>query len=95
MNIFHLAIPSHDLDAATVFYSGALHAEPARRYHDRQTFNFFGHQLVCHLDEDLIPIPSRCGTPIRVISGSPYSNATTSSGRMGPAPIAASAISRI
>ena len=53
MCIFHLAIPSHDLDAATVFYSQMFGAKPARRYHDRQTFNFFGHQLVCHLDPGL------------------------------------------
>jgi extradiol dioxygenase family protein len=63
MNIFHLAIPTHDLDAATSFYTEALSAKPARRYHDRQTFNFFGHQLVCHLDEDLVPDPDPLRTP--------------------------------
>ena len=49
MTIFYLAIPSHNLDASAEFYVSVFGAEPARRYHDRQTFNFFGHQVVCHL----------------------------------------------
>jgi extradiol dioxygenase family protein len=49
-DIFHLAIPTHDLDAATTFYRDVMGAEPARRYDDRQTFRFFGHQVVCHLE---------------------------------------------
>lgn len=48
MNIVHIAIPTHDLEAATQFYT-ALGAMPARRYDDRQTFRWFEHQLVCHL----------------------------------------------
>jgi extradiol dioxygenase family protein len=51
-DIFHLAIPTHDLDAALIFYRDVMGAVPARRYADRQTFCFFGHQLVCHLDSD-------------------------------------------
>jgi hypothetical protein len=50
MTVFHLAIPCVDLDAATKFYCGVLQAKAARRYPDRQTFNLFGHQLVCHLE---------------------------------------------
>lgn len=51
-DIFHLAIPTHDLDAALTFYRDVMGAMPARRYADRQTFCFFGHQLVCHLDPE-------------------------------------------
>lgn len=47
--IFHLAIPTHDLDAAEAFYTGVLGARRARRYDDRITLDFFGHQVVCHL----------------------------------------------
>lgn len=49
-NAFHLAIPTHDLDAAYEFYVGGLGCHLARRYLDRLTLDFFGDQLVCHLD---------------------------------------------
>lgn len=49
MQVFHLAIPTHDLDLAEKFYINAMGAEKARRYDDRVTFNFFDHQIVCHL----------------------------------------------
>jgi uncharacterized protein len=48
-NAFHLAIPSHDLDAAYDFYVSGLGCHLARRYDDRITVDFFGDQLVCHL----------------------------------------------
>ncbi len=54
MNIFHLAIPTHDLDAAEAFYTQAVGAERARRYEDRVTLRFFDHQIVCHLAADEI-----------------------------------------
>jgi extradiol dioxygenase family protein len=54
MHIFHLAIPCRDLDEAVSFYAGALGCRTARRYADRVTFDFFGHQLVCHLAPDKI-----------------------------------------
>lgn len=47
--VFHLAIPTHDLDATVDFYQGKLGVSLCRRYEDRVTFNFFGHQIVCHL----------------------------------------------
>jgi extradiol dioxygenase family protein len=50
MHIFHLAIPSHDLEASTAFYVGALNAKPTRRDEVSQTFNFLGHRLVCRFD---------------------------------------------
>lgn len=50
-NTFHLAIPTHDLDAARAFYT-ALGCRVARRYADRITLDFFGDQVVCHLDPE-------------------------------------------
>ena len=47
-NIFHLAIPCADLDAAQAYYA-RLGCPVARRYDDRITLNFFGDQVVCHL----------------------------------------------
>ena len=57
--IAHLAIPCHDLDAAHHFYVEQLACPPARRYEDRITLNFFGHQLVCHLAPDAIDAAPR------------------------------------
>jgi extradiol dioxygenase family protein len=57
---FHVAVPTHDLDEAVQFYVFGLGAKLARRYADRVTFDFFGDQLVCHLEPDAIaaePIP--------------------------------------
>lgn len=47
-HIFHLAIPSADLDESAAFYS-RLGCRLARRYEDRITLEFWGHQVVCHL----------------------------------------------
>jgi extradiol dioxygenase family protein len=49
-NVFHLAIPTHDLDAAERFYCLQLGCRLARKYADRITLDFFGDQVVCHLD---------------------------------------------
>jgi uncharacterized protein len=47
---FHLAIPVHDLGAARRFY-GELFGCPEGRSSDEWVdFDFFGHQLVTHLD---------------------------------------------
>jgi uncharacterized protein len=54
-DVFHLAIPVHDLDAAERFYVGLLGCKLARRYPDRVTLDFFGDQLVCHLTEGQPP----------------------------------------
>jgi uncharacterized protein len=48
-DVFHLAIPVHDLDQAEHFYVDLLGCKRARRYPDRITVDFFGDQLVCHL----------------------------------------------
>jgi uncharacterized protein len=54
-DVFHLAIPVHDLDAAQEFYVTLLGCKLARRYPDRITLDFFGDQLVCHLTDDPPP----------------------------------------
>jgi extradiol dioxygenase family protein len=48
-DVFHLAVPAADLDAAQEFYVAGLGCKLARRYEDRITLDFFGDQLVCHL----------------------------------------------
>ncbi len=57
-DVFHLAIPTHDLDAAVDFYVFGLGAKLARRYKDRITLDFFGDQVVCHHSERIEPDPS-------------------------------------
>lgn len=54
-DVFHLAIPVYDLDAAQDFYVTTLGCKLARRYPDRITLDFFGDQLVCHLTEGAVP----------------------------------------
>lgn len=67
-DVFHLAIPVDDLDAAERFYL-ALGCHLARRYDDRITFDFFGDQLVCHLsdriDDDPHLYPRHFGVTFR------------------------------
>lgn len=46
---FHLAMPSDDLDA-TVFFYQAIGCRTGRRNARAVTFDFFGHQVVAHLD---------------------------------------------
>lgn len=53
-NVFHLAIPSADLDASFDFFVTKLGCKLARRYDDRITLDFFGDQIVCHLCPDKI-----------------------------------------
>ena len=57
-DVFHLAIPSHDLDAAEDFYVKQLGCKLARRYEDRITLDFFGDQVVCHLSDQVDPDPT-------------------------------------
>ena len=47
---FHLAIPVKDLAAARDFYGGVMGCDEGRSDRHWVDFNFFGHQLVCHLD---------------------------------------------
>ncbi|MBC6416139.1 MAG: VOC family protein [Bdellovibrionales bacterium] len=49
-NSFHLAIPVNDLEKTRIFYRDFLGAKEGRTDHKSwQDFNFFGHQLSCHL----------------------------------------------
>jgi extradiol dioxygenase family protein len=47
---FHLAFPVHDLDAARAFYGGTLGCAEGRSSDRWIDFDFFGHQIVAHLD---------------------------------------------
>jgi len=47
---FHLAIPVDDLAAARGFYGGLLGCPEGRSSDEWVDFDFFGHQLVAHLD---------------------------------------------
>jgi extradiol dioxygenase family protein len=47
---FHLAVPVADLAAARRFYGGLLGCPEGRSDAEWVDFDFFGHQLVAHLD---------------------------------------------
>jgi len=47
---FHLAFPVNDLAAARNFYGGLLGCPEGRSSPEWIDFDFYGHQLVCHLD---------------------------------------------
>ena len=51
-NLFHLAFPVHDLDAAREFYGGVLECEEGRSSEHWIDFNLYGHQIVTHLAEN-------------------------------------------
>ena len=50
---FHLAIPVHDLEIAREFYGDILGCSIGRESENWIDFNFFGHQLVTHLDKNM------------------------------------------
>ena len=52
---FHLAFPVHDLDAARAFYGGVLGCPEGRSAAEWIDFDFFGHQIVAHLDPAATP----------------------------------------
>ena len=47
---FHLAIPVNNLQTAKRFYGGILTCSEGRSGNQWVDYNFFGHQLVLHLD---------------------------------------------
>ena len=49
---FHLAIRVRDLASARAFYGGLLACPEGRSSSDWVDFDFFGHQLVCHVAGD-------------------------------------------
>ena len=53
---FHLAIPVHDLSAARSFYGATLACGEGRCSGEWVDFDFFGHQLVVHLDTSRQPL---------------------------------------
>ena len=52
---FHLAVPVNDLAEARRFYGGLLGCEEGRSSPDWVDFDFFGHQLVAHVDHSGAP----------------------------------------
>jgi uncharacterized protein len=69
-NLFHLAFPVDDLEAAREFYGGVLECEEGRSSEHWVDFNLYGHQIVTHLapgkagvrsanqvDADDVPVP--------------------------------------
>ena len=54
---FHLAFPVHDLEAARAFYGGLLGCPEGRSSEQWIDFDFFGHQIVAHLDPEIRPRP--------------------------------------
>jgi|SRR5688572_1495328 len=69
-NLFHLAFPVHDLEAARQFYGSVLECDEGRSSDTWIDFNFYGHQIVTHLkptaagvkmrnpvDSDDVPVP--------------------------------------
>jgi hypothetical protein len=49
---FHLAIPVRDLASARAFYGDVLGCAEGRSADEWVDFDFFGHQLVCHVVSD-------------------------------------------
>lgn len=47
---FHLAFPVRDLDEARRFYGGLLGCREGRSSEEWVDFDFYGHQIVAHLD---------------------------------------------
>jgi uncharacterized protein len=52
---FHLAFPVHDLVAARAFYGGIMGCAEGRSADHWVDFDFYGHQIVAHLDPDMQP----------------------------------------
>ena len=69
-NLFHLAFPVNDLDAARDFYGNVLGCPEGRSSENWIDFDLFGHQIVAHLapgsgsrssnavDSDDVPVPN-------------------------------------
>ena len=51
-NLFHLAFPVSDLDAAREFYGTVLGCSEGRSSEHWIDFDLFGHQIVAHLSEN-------------------------------------------
>lgn len=53
---FHLAFPVHDLAAARTFYGAVMGCEEGRSSDHWIDFNFYGHQIVAHVDPARRPV---------------------------------------
>ena len=53
LNPFHLAIPVSNLDESVIYYRDILGLEEGRSSNKWADFNFFGHQLVCHVSDSI------------------------------------------
>lgn len=60
---FHLAIPVTKLEENRLFYKNVLGCEEGRSSDHWVDFNFFGHQLVIHVQEPQ-PSPKSKGNPV-------------------------------
>jgi hypothetical protein len=56
--LFHLAIPVADLEAARKFYAGVLGCRIGRESERWIDFDFFGHQVTAHLDQEPVRPPA-------------------------------------
>ena len=63
MQPFHLAIRVDDLAAARAFYGGLFGCPEGRSHEQWVDFDFFGHQLVCHL------APGEAGEAVHPVDG--------------------------
>ena len=53
LNPFHLAIPVSNLEESVIYYRDILGLEEGRSSKKWADFNFFGHQLVCHVSDNI------------------------------------------
>ena len=61
---FHLAIKVRNLSEARKFYGGLLCCEEGRSSDTWVDFNFFGHQLVCHVAENYPAVSELATNPV-------------------------------
>ncbi len=53
LNPFHLAIPVSNLEESIIYYRDILGLDEGRSSKKWADFNFFGHQLVCHVSDNI------------------------------------------
>jgi extradiol dioxygenase family protein len=61
---FHLAIPVRDLHGARAFYGGLLGCAEGRSSDAWVDFDFFGHQLVCHVTGPVTAARKTASNPV-------------------------------
>ena len=53
LNPFHLAIPVSNLEKSVIYYRDTLGLKEGRSSNKWADFDFFGHQLVCHVSDSI------------------------------------------